>query len=105
MRDYDTLNIFWEYDAIQDLGEEGCLYHLMKGTKKQGIWYECDSWVLWKDGRGYIKYCYDVGNGRKNDNVWSIRKGGIIGGRLVDLGNFCDGGYGKKEYIDWLLGE
>ena len=105
MRDYDTLNLFWEYDAIQDWGKGGCWYHLIKGTKKQGIWYECDSWILWKDGRGYIGYCFrnDHKKNSKNNRVVCEMKSGIIGGYLVDYGDFCDGGYGIDEYINWLL--
>lgn len=109
MRDYDTLNLFWEYDAIQDWGKGGCWYHLIKGTKKQGIWYECDSWILWKDGRGYIGYCFQNNPVQKKakekglGRVIHEKKNGIIGGYLVDNGNFCDGDYGVDEYVNWLL--
>ena len=105
MRDYDTLNLFWEYDAIQDWGKGGCWYHLIKGTKKQGIWYECDSWILWKDGRGYIGYCFRNNHKKssKNNRVVCELKSGIIGGYLVDNGDFCDGDYGVNEYVNWLL--
>jgi len=105
MIDYDTLRLFWEYDAIQDWGKGGCWYHLIKGTKKQGIWYECDSWILWKDGRGYVGFSFrnDHKKNSKNNRVVCEIKSGIIGGYLVNNGDFCDGGYGVDEYVNWLL--
>lgn len=102
---YDVSELFWKYDAMQDWDKGGCWYHLIKGTKKQGIWYECDSWVLWKDGRGYIGYYFrnDHKKNSKNNRVACEMKNGIIGGYLVDNGDFCDGNYGVNEYVNWLL--
>ena len=39
----------------------------------------------------------------KNNRVVCEMKSGIIGGYLVDYGDFCDGGYGVDEYVNWLL--
>jgi len=95
--------IFFRYDKVQDWGNGSCWYHLVKGCKAKGIWYDCDAWCLWNGKKGFIGECYLDFDKKKA--VWGKNKAGMIGGLLVSNGDICEGKYGVKEYIEWLLGE